>query len=124
MLPRSPLTSARPNRGAAEGYTRLGEALGLDWAKAAASALPGQDPWERLLRADLERAFEQMRIDLVRRITPPGEDPHTAVVAWLGSNAAGVARMTTVIAEARAAAEPTAPMLAHIGSVARGLLTA
>ena len=36
-------------------YARLGEALGLDWARAAAVRFTSPDAWERLLAAGIAR---------------------------------------------------------------------
>ncbi|PNB63899.1 hypothetical protein C1X76_25910, partial [Pseudomonas sp. FW305-127] len=36
-------------------FTRLGQALGLDWAQANAARISSSDPWERLLIAGLAR---------------------------------------------------------------------
>ncbi|MET0271078.1 MAG: NAD-glutamate dehydrogenase domain-containing protein, partial [Sphingomonas sp.] len=54
-------------------YVRLGEALGLDWAKSAAARFVSTDPWERLLAAGLARDFEQMRLDFTAQAG--GSDP-------------------------------------------------
>src|SRR5262249_555567 len=43
-------------------YTRLGEALGLDWAQQQVARFVPADQWERLLTAGLARDFEQLRI--------------------------------------------------------------
>ena len=47
-------------------YTRLGEALGLDWAQQQAARFTPTDQWERLLAAGLERDFEQLRLEFMR----------------------------------------------------------
>ena len=104
---------------AATAYTRLGEALGLDWAKGAAAALSPTDPWERLLQAGLERDFEQLRLDLMRRVVPPGGDPVAAVDAWLAANGAKVDRIAAPVARARTGGGVTTAMLAHLASTAR-----
>ncbi|MCC6271527.1 MAG: NAD-glutamate dehydrogenase, partial [Microbacteriaceae bacterium] len=48
-------------------YVRLGEALGLDWARAAITRFNPADGWERLLAAGLGRDFEQLRLDFLAR---------------------------------------------------------
>ena len=101
-------------------YTRLGEALGLDWAQAAAARLAPSDPWERLLVAGLVRDFEQMRLDFLSRDAK--RDPDAAVVAWLAENQAPVARFVAVVGRARTSAAPSAAMLAQVASQARMLL--
>ncbi|WP_066779015.1 NAD-glutamate dehydrogenase [Sphingomonas sp. CCH5-D11] len=101
-------------------YTRLGEALGLDWAQAAAARLEPSDPWERLLVAGLVRDFEQMRLDFLTREKP--RDSSAAIDAWLAENEAPVARFAAVISRARQASSPTAAMLAQVAGQARMLL--
>lgn len=100
-------------------YTRLGAALGIDWAQAMATRLVPADPWERLLVAGLARDFEQMRLDFLARDNRADID---AVDAWLAENEAAVARFTAVVSRARGAAAPSAAMLAQVASQARVLL--
>ena len=101
-------------------YVRLGEALGLDWAKAASIRFISSDPWERLLAAGLARDFEQLRLDFLTR-NGKG-DPLAAVEGWLQAHDARVAQFRAVIDRARTAPAPTAAMLAQIASQARSLL--
>ena len=109
-------------RDVALAYTRLGEALGLDWAMGAAMALAPDDPWERLLQARLVRDFEHLRIELIGRMTPSGSDPQAAVETWLTVKADRVARVAGLVARARASAAVTTAMLAHLDSQARSVL--
>lgn len=106
----------------ASAYTRLGEAMGLDWAKGAAAALSPDDPWERLLQARLVRDFEHLRIELIRRVVEKGSDPLAGVEAWLETKADRVARVAGLVARARAGATVTTAMLAHLDSQARSVL--
>jgi len=106
----------------ARAYTRLGEELGLDWAKGAAATLDPADPWERLLQARLVRDFEHLRLGLIGRITAPGSDPVAAVEAWLASHADRVARVAGLVARARNGATVTTAMLAHLDSQARSVI--
>ena len=101
-------------------FTRLGQALGLDWAQATAARLAPSDPWERLLIAGLARDFQQLRLDALGR--GGGGDPQGAVEQWLQSNAARVGQFKAVIDRARHAAAPNAAMLAQIAGQARVLL--
>ena len=64
-----------------QAYTKLGEALGLDWAQSAANRFAAKDQWERLLTAGLARDFEQLRLDFLER--QRGTDPQAAVDAWV-----------------------------------------
>ncbi len=101
-------------------YTRIGEALGLDWAKAAATRSETGDPWERLLVAGLARDFEQLRLDFLGRLGAP--DPLAAVEAWLAAHVDRVARFTALVARARTSPSPSAAMLAQVAAQARMLL--
>ncbi len=106
----------------AAAYTMLGEATGLDWAKGAAASLDPSDPWERLLQAGLVRDFEQLRLDLLRRIVTRGSDPAAVVADWLKDHADAVARIAGPVARARSGGVVTTAMLAHLASQARVVL--
>ncbi len=101
-------------------FTHLGQALGLDWAQAAAARIESSDPWERLLLAGLARDFQQQRLEFLSR--NGGSDPRGAVTDWLATNAARIAQFKLVIDRARHAAQPNAAMLAQIAGQARVLL--
>ena len=107
----------------AAAYTRLGETLGLDWARGASATIRSQDAWERLLLAGVIRSFETIRFDLLRRITRPGEDPESAVDGWLGENRPLVGELRQVVGAARRAT-PNLAMVAHLSNVARSALGA
>ena len=101
-------------------YVRLGEALGLDWAKAAALRCAAADQWERLLIAGLSRDFEHLRMNFLARTE--GKKPDDAVEAWLEAQKPRVVQFRAMIDRARTAPVPTAAMLAQIASQARVLL--
>ena len=107
----------------AQAYTLLGEDIGLDWARGAAHALSPADPWERLLTASLIRDFEQIRLDLLRRVVPEGGDPVAAANQWQAGAADRVARISGAIARARSGGAVSAAMLAHIAGQARAALS-
>ncbi|MGL6042513.1 MAG: hypothetical protein ACRC1J_01175, partial [Sandaracinobacteroides sp.] len=106
----------------AEAYTRLGEALGIDWALGATRALAPADSWERLLASTTARSFETMRLDLVRRLTPVDGDPMHDIEAWLKANAAETQALSQTIGSARQSGTPTLAMLAHLATIARQAL--
>jgi len=108
-------------RTAIAAYNRLGEAMGLDWAKTAALAFMPADPWERLLIADLLRDFEQLRLDFLERAGKG--DPRARIESWIAAHAAALTRFRTLIDRARASSTPSAAMLARIASQARALLS-
>ncbi|MEM8695041.1 MAG: NAD-glutamate dehydrogenase domain-containing protein [Pseudomonadota bacterium] len=101
-------------------YTRLGEALGLDWAKAAAVRFGTSDPWERLLAAGLSRDLEQLRLDFLARNRT--SDPVADVESWLVRQRPRIRQFTELIDRARLAPQPSAAMLAQICAQARILL--
>ena len=101
-------------------FTRLGQALGLDWAQANAARIAPSDPWERLLIAGLARDFQQLRFDFLAK---GGKgDPEALVDAWLAANATRVGQFKAVVDRARNAPAPNSAMLAQIASQARVLL--
>ncbi|MGH6782591.1 MAG: glutamate dehydrogenase, partial [Sphingomonadaceae bacterium] len=106
---------------ATQAYVRLGEGLGLDWAKSAALRCTAADQWEKLLVAGLSRDFEQFRLDFLGK--SEGKDPQGSVEAWLAANAARVAQFRGLVDRARTAPTPTVAMLAQIGGQARTLLS-
>jgi glutamate dehydrogenase len=101
-------------------FTRLGEALGLDWAQGTSARLSPADPWERLLVAGLARDFQQMRLQFLVRVDAGA--PLDGVESWLESKAASVASFRAVIDRARRAAVVSPAMLAQIASQARNVL--
>jgi len=103
-----------------QAYVRLGEALGLDWAKGAASRFVSSDPWERLLAAGLARDFEQLRLEFLARAG--GADPRKAVEAWLKAQTQRVDQFRALVDRARLSPAPSAAMLAQVAAQARVLL--
>jgi glutamate dehydrogenase len=101
-------------------YTMLGEALGIDWALAAAHRFQANDQWERLLTAGLARDFEQLRLEFLERRR--GGDPVASVERWVGAQGPRIEQFRRTVERARNAAVTTAPMLAQVATQARGLL--
>jgi glutamate dehydrogenase len=101
-------------------YTRLGEALALDWAQGAANRIQARDQWERLLTAGLARDFEQLRLDFLSRRR--ADDPQEAVETWASAQGPRIEQFRRVVDRARHAPVTTAPMLAQIAAQARVLL--
>jgi glutamate dehydrogenase len=101
-------------------YTKLGEALGLDWAQQQVARFQPSDQWERLLVAGLERDFEQLRIDFLAR--GRDADPAATTDRWIERHAPRIEQFRKLIAQARSAGAVTASMLAQIASQARILL--
>jgi glutamate dehydrogenase len=101
-------------------YTKLGEALGLDWAQQQVARFVPADQWERLLTAGLARDFEQLRIEFLSRTH--GKDPDAGVEEWIAEQRARIDQFRTLVARARAEGQVSAPMLAQIAGQARILL--
>ncbi len=105
---------------ATRAYTRLGEALGLDWAQQQVARFVPADQWERLLTAGLARDFEQLRIEFLSRCR--GSEIDDGVEAWIGEQKPRIVQFRQLIDRARAEGHVSAPMLAQIASQARILL--
>ena len=100
-------------------YTKLGEALGLDWAQNAANHFQARDQWERLLTAGLARDFEQLRLEFLERRKG---DPKEIVDKWVAAQGPRIDQFRRTVDRARTAPVTTAPMLAQIATQARVLL--
>jgi glutamate dehydrogenase len=101
-------------------YTRLGEALGLDWAQQQAARFVPSDQWERLLAAGLSRDFEQLRIEFLSRCR--GTDLDDCVESWVDHHRPRIEQFRELVARARGEGHVSAPMLAQIAGQARILL--
>jgi len=100
-------------------YTKLGEALGLDWAQQQVARFVPSNQWERLLTAGLARDFEQLRIDF---LSHRRSHPDAAVEQWVASQGARIDQFRQLLSRARAEGHVSAPMLAQIANQARILL--
>ena len=101
-------------------YTRLGEALALDWAQQQVARFVPTNQWERLLTAGLARDFEQLRIEFLARTR--GKEPDATVDEWIERQRPRIDQFRQLVARARAEGHVSAPMLAQIASQARILL--
>ena len=101
-------------------YTRLGEALGLDWAQQQVARFVPADQWERLLTAGLARDFEQLRIEFLLRLRNGEIDE--AVDNWIAKHNDRIEQFRKLVRRARAEGHVSAPMLAQIAGQARTLL--
>ncbi|MCL6730006.1 NAD-glutamate dehydrogenase [Sphingomonas hankyongi] len=101
-------------------YTRLGEALGLDWAQQQAARFTPTDQWERLLAAGLERDFEQLRLEFMAR--HKNGSPDVVVEEWIEKQRPRIEQFRQLVARARAEGHASAAMLGQIASQARILL--
>jgi glutamate dehydrogenase len=105
---------------ATRAYTRLGEALGLDWAQQQVARFVPADQWERLLTAGLARDFEQLRIEFLSRCSC--SDVDRGVEDWVDEHSPRIAQFRELVTRARSEAHVSAPMLAQIAGQARILL--
>jgi len=101
-------------------YTRLGEALGLDWAQQQVARYVPADQWERLLTAGLARDFEQLRIEFLSRCR--GKDLDECVDGWVEHHGPRIEQFRELVKRARGEGHVSAPMLAQIAGQARILL--
>ena len=101
-------------------YTRLGEALGLDWAQQQVARFVPADQWERLLTAGLARDFEQLRIEFLSRCR--GKDLDECVDGWIEHHGRRIDQFRELVRRAHSEGHVSAPMLAQIASQARILL--
>jgi glutamate dehydrogenase len=101
-------------------YTRLGEALGLDWAQQQVARFVPADQWERLLTAGLARDFEQLRIEFLSRCRCTDVD--RGVEDWVEEQSDRIDQFRQLVSRARGEGHVSAPMLAQIASQARILL--
>jgi glutamate dehydrogenase len=101
-------------------YTRLGEALGLDWAQQQVARFVPADQWERLLTAGLARDFEQLRIEFLSRCRCTDVD--RGVEEWVDEHGPRISQFRELVARARGEGHVSAPMLAQIAGQARILL--
>jgi glutamate dehydrogenase len=106
---------------ATRAYTRLGEALGLDWAQQQVARFVPSDQWERLLTAGLARDFEQLRLEFLARCR--GGDIDGGVEAWIGEHGDRIDQFRKLVGRARSEGHVSASMLAQIAGQARILLT-
>jgi glutamate dehydrogenase len=104
----------------ARAYTRLGEALGIDWAQQQLARFVPSDQWERLLIAGLGRDFEQLRIDFLSRSR--GKDVDAAVEEWCAAQGPRLEQFRNLVGRARAEGAVSTSMLAQVASQARILL--
>jgi glutamate dehydrogenase len=102
-------------------FTRLGEAVGIDWVQSAAARMEPSDPWERLLISGVARDMQQVRLDFLA--SAKGKDLPTHLESWLEGKQARITQFRTLVHRAKAAATPNVAMLAEIAGQARGLLT-
>ena len=106
--------------GVTRAYTRLGEALGLDWAQQQVARFVPSDQWERLLTAGLARDFEQLRIEFLSRCR--GKNLDDCVDGWIEHHRPRIDQFRELVARARSEGHVSAPMLAQIAGQARILL--
>ena len=117
-------TRIKPRRLVAA-FTRLGSALGLDWAQTSAAVMNPTDPWERLLVAGLARDFQQMRLEFLHELAKDKkhrEDPVAAVEDWAAGQATAIRTFRHMVDRAAATVSTAPAMLAQIASQARQLL--
>ena len=108
-----------------EGFTDIGAKLGIDWAQSTAATMVPSDVWERLLVSGLARDFQQMRLELLRRLSRRKDaktDMPSVVETWLGDHETAVRQFRSMVERAQGQTPVAPAMLAQIASMARNLL--
>ena len=108
-----------------EGFTDIGAKLGIDWAQSVAATMVPSDVWERLLVSGLARDFQQMRLELLRRLSRrkgAKEDMPQVVENWLADHEVAVRQFKSMVERAQSQTPVAPAMLAQIASMARNLL--
>jgi glutamate dehydrogenase len=111
--------------GLTEAFTEVGQRLGLDWAQSTAALMSPSDVWERLLVSGLARDFQQMRLELLRRLArrkDAKKDMPGTVAKWAEEQGVAVRSFRSMVARAQAQSPVAPAMLAQIASMARNLL--
>ena len=83
------------------------------------------DVWERLLVSGLARDFQQMRLELLRRLArrkDAKKDMPGIVAKWAEEQSAAVHGFRAMVARAQGQSPVAPAMLAQIASMARNLL--
>ena len=114
-----------PPIGLTEAFTEVGHRLGLDWAQSTAALMSPSDVWERLLVSGLARDFQQMRLELLRRLArrkDAKKDMPGIVAKWAEEQSAAVHGFRAMVARAQGQSPVAPAMLAQIASMARNLL--
>ena len=108
-----------------KGFSDLGASLGIDWAQGTAAVMNPSDVWERLLVSGIARDFQQMRLELLRRLSRrkgAKEDMPAVVAAWEADHATAVRQFRSMVDRAQSQTPVAPAMLAQIASMARNLL--
>jgi len=111
--------------GLTEAFTDIGRRLGIDWAQSTAALMSPSDVWERLLVSGLARDFQQMRLELLRRLArrkDAKQDMPAAVAKWAEEQAVAVRGFRSMVARAQGQSPVAPAMLAQVASMARNLL--
>ena len=107
------------------GFSQIGATMGIDWAQSTAAQMNPSDVWERLLVSGLARDFQQMRLELLRRLArrkDAKKDMPGVVESWTQDHAVAVRQFRSMIDRAQSQTHVAPAMLAQIASMARNLL--
>ena len=107
------------------GFSDIGASLGIDWAQGTAALMNPSDVWERLLVSGIARDFQQMRLELLRRLSrrkDAKDDMRGVVDAWVADHHAAVRQFRSMVDRAQSQTPVAPAMLAQIASMARNLL--
>ncbi len=113
-------------RNLAAAFTDVGRRLGLDWAQSTAALMSPSDVWERLLVSGLARDFQQMRLELLRRLArrkDAKKDMSAIVAKWAEEQEVAVRGFRSMVSRAQGQSPVAPAMLAQVASMARNLLS-
>ena len=108
-----------------QGFSDIGAMMGIDWAQSTAAKMNPSDVWERLLTSGLARDFQQMRLELLRRLARrkgAEKDMPAVVENWASDHEVAIRQFRTMIDRAQSQTPIAPAMLAQIASMARNLL--
>ncbi len=106
-------------------FSLIGGRLGIDWAQSTAALMNPSDVWERLLVSGLARDFQQMRLELLRRLSRrknARDDMQAVVENWLDDHELAVRQFRQMVGRAQGQTPIAPAMLAQVASMARNLL--
>ncbi|MBY6219000.1 NAD-glutamate dehydrogenase [Qipengyuania aquimaris] len=108
-----------------QGFTDIGAMMGIDWAQSTAAKMNPSDVWERLLTSGLARDFQQMRIELLRRLSRRKDaksDMPQVVESWAEDQSVAMRQFRMMVDRAQSQTPVAPAMLAQIASMARNVL--
>ncbi|MBX7528127.1 NAD-glutamate dehydrogenase [Qipengyuania vesicularis] len=108
-----------------QAFSDIGAMMGIDWAQSTAATMNPSDVWERLLVSGIARDFQQMRLELLRRLSrrkDAKKDMPKVVESWAQDHESAMRQFRSMVDRAQSQTPVAPAMLAQIASMARNLL--